>query len=72
MADGMLAGVERVGDERIIPCPGLWEDREEILALLCVTTFQVLEECLFIYLFIYSLHFYTAEYQKLPGWFAKI
>ena len=23
----------------------LWEDREEILVLLCVTTFQVLEEC---------------------------
>ena len=23
----------------------VWEDREEILALLCVTTFQVLEEC---------------------------
>ena len=28
--------------EPIIPCPALWEDREEILAFLCVKTFQVL------------------------------
>ena len=31
--------------EPIIPCPALWEDEEEILALLGVTTFQVLEGC---------------------------
>ena len=29
----------------MIPCPALWEDREEILALLGVATFQVLGEC---------------------------
>ena len=29
----------------MIPCPALWEDQEEILALVGVTTFQVLEEC---------------------------
>ena len=31
--------------EPIIPCPALWEDQEEMLALLGVRTFQVLEEC---------------------------
>ena len=30
--------------EPLILCPALWEDREEILALLGVTTIQVLEE----------------------------
>ena len=29
----------------MIPCPALWEDQEEVLALPGVRTFQVLEEC---------------------------
>ena len=29
----------------MIPCPALWDDREETLVILCVTAFQVFEKC---------------------------